>query len=194
MAEATRCVLRPTLAESLSLCVSPAAHPAAPGMALRLWTLLSATSAAFGLVVRPSLTPSSRAAASRTAPPALGLFDAFSKAFENKDYSNSPAQYEQTNARASHILVSTEAEAQKIKDDLAAGTVTFDEAALQYSSCASSQQGGRLGKFYPGAMAKEVRPPASLQLSPACAHLHPIPTHSSLTTWSLRWRTPARSI
>ena len=35
----------------------------------------------------------------------MGLFDAFSKAFSNVDYSDSPATYEQTNARASHILV-----------------------------------------------------------------------------------------
>merc|ERR1712137_953109 len=46
--------------------------------------------------------------------PTMGVFDQFKKAFENKDYSASPAKYEQTNARASHILVSSENEVRPI--------------------------------------------------------------------------------
>lgn len=36
----------------------------------------------------------------------MGIFDGLKKAFENQDYSDSPATYEQTNARASHVLLS----------------------------------------------------------------------------------------
>ena len=53
-----------------------------------------------------------------------------SQAFENKDYSTSPATYEQTNARASHILVDTEEQANEIKAKLEAGTLDFAGAAL----------------------------------------------------------------
>lgn len=103
-------------------------------------------------------TPLAGGAASVATPRAtasMGLFDAFSNAFANKDYSNSPATYEQTNARASHILVADEAQCQKIKDDIAAGSIDFAGAAMQYSTCNSAQQGGKLGKFVPGTMVKE---------------------------------------
>ena len=72
-----------------------------------------------------------------------------------QEYSNSPATYEQTNARASHILVADEAQCQKIKDDIAAGSIDFAGAAMQYSTCNSAQQGGKLGKFVPGTMVPE---------------------------------------
>ena len=52
----------------------------------------------------PPLTPH------RAAPASMGLFDGLKKAFDNVDYSDSPATYEQTNARASHILVDDEAQ------------------------------------------------------------------------------------
>jgi peptidyl-prolyl cis-trans isomerase C len=88
----------------------------------------------------------------------MGLLDAvgnaFKGAFNNQDYSNSAAQYEQTNARASHVLVDSQAEAQRIKDEIAAG-MDFTEAALKYSTCSSASRGGKLGKFVPGTMAKE---------------------------------------
>merc|ERR1712151_798266 len=35
------------------------------------------------------------------------------------------------------------------------GAITFDEAAFKFSSCASKDQGGRLGRFVPGKMVKE---------------------------------------
>ena len=85
----------------------------------------------------------------------LGLFDAIGKAFTNQDYTESPATYEQTNARAAHILVKSESQCQDLKEQIAAGTTTFDEAALKFSTCASKDQGGRLGKFSPGKMVKE---------------------------------------
>lgn len=91
----------------------------------------------------------------RAAVSEMGLFDAFAKAFDNKDYSKSPATYEQTNARASHILVSSEAECLSIKEQIAAGDLAFEEAALKFSSCNSAQNGGKLGKFMPGTMVPE---------------------------------------
>ena len=107
-------------------------------------------------IVGPAL--STRAMSPRTQPRAatcaMGLFDALGKAFSNQDYSQSPATYEQTNARASHVLVASEEEAQKVKDEIAAG-LNFSEAALRYSSCASASRGGKLGKFVPGTMAPE---------------------------------------
>ena len=57
--------------------------------------------------------------------------------------------------RASHVLVKTEAEALKIKNEIASGTCDFAEAASKYSTCPSSARGGKLGKFAPGVMAKE---------------------------------------
>jgi len=85
----------------------------------------------------------------------MGLFDGLAKAFENKDYSQSPGTYEQTNARASHVLVDSEEKAQSIKADIASGAIDFAGAAAQYSTCASKDRGGKLGKFAPGTMAKE---------------------------------------
>ena len=72
-----------------------------------------------------------------------------------EDYSSSPATYEQTNARASHVLVDDEALANDIKGQIAAGTLDFSEAAMQYSTCDSKSRGGKLGKFVPGSMVKE---------------------------------------
>lgn len=77
------------------------------------------------------------------------------QAFENKDYTTSPATYEQSNARASHILVDTEEQANDIKAQLAAGTLDFAGAASQFSKCPSGARGGKLGKFVPGAMVPE---------------------------------------
>ena len=103
---------------------------------------------------RPTTARRLGARAVRVGLPRAGLFDSFKKAFENQDYSQSPATYEQTNARASHILVSTEEDAAKIKADIDAG-LDFSEAALKYSSCSSASRGGKLGKFVPGTMAPE---------------------------------------
>ena len=56
---------------------------------------------------------------------------------------------------ASHILVESEEEAAKIAADIKAGTVTFEEAAAQYSSCPSKEAGGNLGEFGRGQMVPE---------------------------------------
>ena len=60
----------------------------------------------------------------------MGLGDMFKRAFENNDYSTSPAMYEQTSARALHILVEDEAQAQSIKEEIAGG-LDFMEAAMK---------------------------------------------------------------
>lgn len=57
-------------------------------------------------------------------------------------------------SRASHILVSSEEEAEKVKKELDGG-LSFEEAARKYSSCPSSQKGGDLGEFPRGTMVKE---------------------------------------
>ena len=82
----------------------------------------------------------------------MGFFDQLKKSFDNKDYTNSPATYEQTNARASHILVDEESLATEIKEKLKSGDLDFASAAVEYSTCASASRGGKLGKFGPGKM------------------------------------------
>ena len=81
----------------------------------------------------------------------MGVFDQFKKAFSNQDYSKSPAMYEQTYARAAHVLVSSEEQAKDIKEQIDAGNLDFNEAAMKFSSCNSAANGGNLGKFSPGA-------------------------------------------
>lgn len=56
--------------------------------------------------------------------------------------------------RASHILVKTEDEANKLRDDINAGKVSFEEAARQVSLCPSGHEGGDLGFFKKGVMVK----------------------------------------
>jgi len=54
------------------------------------------------------------------------------------------AQYEQV--KAGHILVDTREEAEKIKADIEAGTITFEEAAKEYSKdSGTAENGGMLG-------------------------------------------------
>uniref|UniRef100_A0A7S4MVF7 Peptidyl-prolyl cis-trans isomerase n=1 Tax=Prymnesium polylepis TaxID=72548 RepID=A0A7S4MVF7_9EUKA len=103
------------------------------------------------LVARAPLAPH-RAAA----PASMGLFDGLKKAFDNVDYSDSPATYEQTNARASHILVDEEAQIVSIKAQLDAGELDFSEAAVKFSTCKTAERGGKLGKFTPGTMVPEI--------------------------------------
>ena len=87
--------------------------------------LLAGTVGAFQLPAAP-LGVGSRARVSV----GMGLGDMFKNAFANKDYSTSPAMYEQTSARALHILVEDEAQAQSIKEEIAGG-LDFMEAAMK---------------------------------------------------------------
>lgn len=56
---------------------------------------------------------------------------------------------------AKHILVNTEEEANKIKNEIAENGLSFEDAAKKYSSCPSNTAGGDLGKFGRGMMVKE---------------------------------------
>lgn len=55
---------------------------------------------------------------------------------------------------ASHILVKTEEEAEKIKKEIEEGK-DFAKAATEYSTCPSKEAGGALGEFPRGAMVPE---------------------------------------
>ncbi len=56
---------------------------------------------------------------------------------------------------ASHILVETEEQAAEIAEKIKSGEITFEDAAMQYSSCPSKQNGGSLGEFGHGQMVPE---------------------------------------
>lgn len=56
--------------------------------------------------------------------------------------------------RASHILVETLEEAQKIKEEIEKGEKDFELAAAEYSLCPSGARGGDLGFFGKGTMVK----------------------------------------
>ncbi len=57
-------------------------------------------------------------------------------------------------AAARHILVSTEAQCNALKQQIADGA-SFADLAKQHSSCPSGRDGGALGTFSPGQMVKE---------------------------------------
>ncbi len=59
-----------------------------------------------------------------------------------------------TRAAARHILVSTEEQANDLKQQIADGA-DFAEIARTYSSCPSGHDGGDLGVFAPGQMVRE---------------------------------------
>ncbi len=59
-----------------------------------------------------------------------------------------------TTVRASHLLVETEEEAKKLKQEIEQGK-SFAEAAKEVSLCPSGQEGGDLGYFGKGMMVKE---------------------------------------
>lgn len=56
---------------------------------------------------------------------------------------------------AKHILVASEEEAKKVEEEIASGSITFEDAANKYSSCPSKEQGGNLGSFSKGMMVPE---------------------------------------
>lgn len=56
---------------------------------------------------------------------------------------------------ASHILVDSEEKANEILASVKAGEITFEDAARQFSSCPSKEQGGNLGDFGKGQMVPE---------------------------------------
>ena len=56
---------------------------------------------------------------------------------------------------ASHILVADEATAADLLKKIESGEITFEDAAKQYSTCPSGQEGGSLGEFGKGQMVPE---------------------------------------
>jgi len=57
-------------------------------------------------------------------------------------------------AAARHILVNTEEECLKLKNEIEAGT-DFAESAKKHSKCPSGAEGGSLGEFHSGQMVPE---------------------------------------
>jgi len=83
-------------------------------------------------------------------------------------YDSNPDRFKKPeNVTASHILIKFEdtdtdetkakkkADLEKIRKDIIAGTVTFEDAAKAHSGCPSSAQGGSLGTFGKGQMVPE---------------------------------------
>ena len=56
---------------------------------------------------------------------------------------------------ASHILVESEEQAYEILASINGGAITFEDAAREYSSCPSKENGGSLGDFERGQMVPE---------------------------------------
>ena len=56
---------------------------------------------------------------------------------------------------ASHILVDTEEQALEILGKIKSGELSFEDAAMQFSSCPSGERGGNLGDFSKGQMVPE---------------------------------------
>lgn len=59
-----------------------------------------------------------------------------------------------TEVKASHILVDTEQEAIKLKEEILSGK-DFEDVAAEHSNCPSGARGGDLGFFGRGQMVKE---------------------------------------
>ncbi|MFW2489371.1 peptidylprolyl isomerase [Clostridium chromiireducens] len=69
---------------------------------------------------------------------------------DNKESFGQPAT-----VAARHILVETEEEANKAKEEILSGKISFGDASMKYSMCPSNQQGGSLGEFSKGMMVPE---------------------------------------
>jgi peptidyl-prolyl cis-trans isomerase C len=69
---------------------------------------------------------------------------------DNKESFGTPAT-----VAARHILVETEEEAKKAKEEILSGSISFGDASMKYSMCPSNQQGGSLGEFSRGMMVPE---------------------------------------
>ena len=104
--------------------------------------------------------------ARRTATPVAGLFDDLGKIvdYNTKYFSTALAGLtDSRTAAASHILFgfnkydpsSAEGEAAALKAKIAAGEISFADAAVEYSTCPSKAKGGDLGTFKRGAMVPE---------------------------------------
>ena len=71
-------------------------------------------------------------------------------------YDENKAQFTtEESVNASHILVKTEEEANDILAKINGGEISFEDAAKEYSSCPSKDNGGNLGDFGRGQMVPE---------------------------------------
>ena len=71
-------------------------------------------------------------------------------------YDENKAQFTtEESVNASHILVKTEEEATDILAKINGGEISFEDAAKEYSSCPSKDNGGNLGDFGRGQMVPE---------------------------------------
>ena len=82
----------------------------------------------------------------------ITVSDAEAKAYYDE---NPTAFVGKESVEASHILVDTEERAREIYAKIAGGELTFEEAAREYSSCPSKENGGSLGEFGRGQMVPE---------------------------------------
>ena len=82
----------------------------------------------------------------------ISVSDAEAKAYYDE---NPTAFLAKESVEASHILVDTEELAREIYAKIAGGEMTFEEAAREYSSCPSKENGGSLGEFGRGQMVPE---------------------------------------
>lgn len=74
----------------------------------------------------------------------------------NKFYEENKENFsEKATVSAKHILVENEEEAKRIREEILAGAISFEDAATKYSSCPSKEQGGNLGAFGQGMMVPE---------------------------------------
>jgi len=73
-----------------------------------------------------------------------------------KFYESNPEQFEgQPTVAASHILVDSEEQANEIMGKIQSGEMTFENAAMEFSTCPSAGRGGSLGEFGRGQMVAE---------------------------------------
>ncbi len=77
--------------------------------------------------------------------------DEVKKYYEN----NKEAFGKPATVSARHILVETEEEAKKAKEEILSEQISFGDAAMKYSMCPSNMQGGNLGEFSKGMMVPE---------------------------------------
>ncbi len=71
-------------------------------------------------------------------------------------YDENKAQFTtEESVNASHILVKSEEEANEILANIKDGKISFEDAAKEYSSCPSKENGGNLGDFGRGQMVPE---------------------------------------
>lgn len=92
---------------------------------------------------------------------------------KNKDRFATPES-----VRASHILVSDDAEMKKVQDDLKGG-MSFEDAAKKHSTCPSKEKGGDLGFFSKGQMVPEFEK-AAFAMKPGETSKEPVKTQFGL--------------